>query len=101
MEENTFEELNILKINVQIMIDEISEAHSLSSNLAKICRAKSKPVDKKEILSIAKSIETKLNKVLNFYYSMLENETQSSSIEDALKTLKYAIENKKVKLCRY
>ena len=100
MEENMFEELNILKINVQIMIDEISEAHSLSSNLVKICRLKSKPVDKNEIFSIAKSIETKLNKVLNFYYSMLENETQSSSIEDALKILKYAIENKKVKLCR-
>lgn len=99
MDENMCAELNVLKINFQVIMDEICEVHNLSSNLVLICKANSKSVKKNKIFIIAKSINQKINNALNFYYLTINSQTQPASIEDAFKTLKYAIENKMVILC--
>jgi len=93
MDEELREELAVFKYNMQIIADELGDLQELVLQLKN-------NVDKKnsmdEIPIIAEDINCKVSDVMSKFYTLTSDNCKSVTLEDILKRIKFAIENKKV-----
>lgn len=93
MDEELREELEVFKFNLQIIFDKVDDVHQLILELNKVC----KNHKLRKVKHLSEKIEKEFSVVFEKFNYLMNQNNKSATIEDILKNIKFAIENKKVK----